>query len=163
MSELVDFRMQETLDKSNDLSKQLNESINALDNQTNQIIDGAVDANLRKIGFWNKATLYICIYWPPIIIAISAAIAALFSSMVGNKNAYYIMLIPCILKIIEILTSSHFIQKKLLSVALPLVKKCIKNRIMKTAREVETDFLDTITQRVLKEHPLLQKCYQIIQ
>lgn len=162
MSELVDYRMYETAEENKELSAKLETQEMAFDDQTQNIIDGAVQANIQDIGLINNAILHLSLHWESVIFVLFAAIAALCSGTIINKNTAFIAGILGLIKAIELLSASHFIQRIILSFALPKVKDRITERISKNARQAEVKYQDIIIQRVLEEQTLIRKCEDII-
>ncbi len=121
---------------------------NELKNQTQSIINGAVESGQKLLG-WRKTALWFVVKWPVTVTVIFSAITAGISLIIGNWHPMWAISIPAILKIVEICGASNFVSKPLTKWLFPKIDASISKRISKKLRKVEQPHKDTIIRRIL--------------
>lgn len=123
------------------------------DAQQQGIIDSAVNASKDNLGML-AVVIKLLIWWPAIITILFAGIAALLSWAIGNWNIVWIASLPLIVKIIELIFASAFVERHILRWFQPKIESAFEKRIGKNLRVAELPFKETIVQRTKEETKL---------
>ena len=134
---------------------------NELKNQTQSIIDGAVESGRKLLG-WRKPALWLVVKWPVTVTVIFSAITAGISLIIGNWHPMWAIALPTVLKIIETCSASNFVGKPLAKWLLPKTDESISKRISKELRKVEQPHKDTIIRRIKEQTELWVECARIM-
>lgn len=134
---------------------------NELKNQTQSIINGAVESGQKLLG-WRKTALWFVVKWPVTVTVIFSAITAGISLIIGNWHPMWAISIPAILKIVEICGASNFVSKPLTKWLFPKIDASISKRISKKLRKVEQPHKDTIIRRIKEQTELWVECARIM-
>lgn len=161
IAELSEWKAKEQEEITNQVIAERNDISDELKHQTQTIIDGAVESSQKLIG-WRKMVLWLIVYWPVAVTIIFTAVTAVFSCLIGSWNPMWAIIIPTLLKGIEICSASHFIGKPLAKWLLPIIDAGIEKRIASKLRKAELPHKDTIIRQVKENTELWIKCEGIL-
>lgn len=160
IAELSDWKAKEQKEITNKVIAERDGVAGKLEEQTNSIIEGAVESGLKLLG-WRKAVLWIVINWVFIATILFTAVSAVVSILSGNWKPMFGILIPVILKAVEFYSASPFVEKPLAKWLLPKMDVSIDKRLLKEIRKAELPYKDVIIMRIKERTPLWVKCKQV--
>lgn len=117
IEELTEWKAKEQEDITNQVAEELDKTSHLLNNQTKNIIEGAIEQNVNKMGFAGIVVKTV-FWWPILTTLVFEAISAVISELVDNWGLLWIGAIPIVIAVIQLSVSSKFIEKKLLNLGL---------------------------------------------
>lgn len=160
IAELSEWKAKEQEKITNQVIAERDSVSDELKNQTQSIINGAVESGLKLLG-WRKPALWLVVKWPVTVTVIFSAITAGISLIIGNWHPMWAISIPTIFKIIEACSASIFVGKPLAKWLLPKIDASISKRILKELRKAEQPHKDTIIQQIKEQTELWVECKKI--
>lgn len=160
IAELSEWKAKEQEKITNQVITERDSVSDELKNQTQSIINGAVESGLKLLG-WRKPALWLVVKWPVTVTVIFSAITAGISLIIGNWHPMWAISIPTIIKIIEACSASNFVGKPLAKWLLPKIDASISKRILKELRKAEQPHKDTIIQQIKEQTELWVECKKI--
>lgn len=161
IAELSEWKAKEQEEITNQVIAERDGVSDELKNQTQSIIDGAVESGRKLLG-WRKPALWLVVKWPVTVTVIFSAITAGISLIIGNWHPMWAIALPTVLKIIETCSASNFVGKPLAKWLLPKIDESISKRISKELRKVEQPHKDTIIRRIKEQTELWVECARIM-
>ena len=161
IAELSEWKAKEQEEITNQVIAERDGVSDELKNQTQSIIDGAVESGRKLLG-WRKPALWLVVKWPVTVTVIFSAITACISLIIGNWHPMWAIALPTVLKIIETCSASNFVGKPLAKWLLPKIDESISKRISKELRKVEQPHKDTIIRRIKEQTELWVECARIM-
>ena len=161
IAELSEWKAKEQEEITNQVIAERDGVSDELKNQTQSIIDGAVESGRKLLG-WRKPALWLVVKWPVTVTVIFSAITAGISLIIGNWHPMWTIALPTVLKIIETCSASNFVGKPLAKWLLPKIDESISKRISKELRKVEQPHKDTIIRRIKEQTELWVECARIM-
>lgn len=159
IEEIVDLRAKEEREKTEDALNQKELVTDKLNIQTESIIEVAVERN-NKLGF-NGILLQMLYHWGIILTPVFVILSATFSTMAGNWGYLFIIAIPVISSILEMVTKSNCIRKRILKRILPRIEKSFEVKVAKNLTKAECPYRDEIVSRVKANAQILNRCKSI--
>lgn len=160
IAELAEWKAKEQEEITKQVKTELSDVSEELKNQTQDIINSAVESGKKMLG-WRKAALWLVVRWEFIVTIIFAAVAAGFSLIIGNWHPLWAILIPTIIKVVEVCSASNFIGRPLAGWLFPKIDKSINKLIAKNIRKAELPYKDTIIQQTKEQTKLWVECKKI--
>ena len=160
IAELSEWKAKEQEKITNQVIAERDSVSDELKNQTQRIINGAVESGRKLLG-WRKPALWLVVKWPVTVTVIFSAITAGISLIIGSWHPMWAISIPTILKIIETCSASNFVGKPLAKWLLPKIDESIGKRILKELRKAEQPHKDTIIQQIKEQTELWVECKKI--
>ncbi len=137
------------LEKNTAISER-NKKEQELNNQSQGIIEAAVERNKNKLG-WRKIVLAIIKWSPLLFVIILAIISSLISSFCGSWNYMAIAGIGAFLALVEYFLVSDSLVKKLLKKIFPKIKNSYIKKIKKNLSNVELPFQEEIINKSIEQ------------
>lgn len=162
IAELTECKAKEEEIKTKQAIAERDIKADELNQQTRDIIEGAVDENKNSLGLagiW----LRIPLWWPVIVTGLFAGISAIASCIFGNMHVCWVILGPIILAVIEEISASDFIKKFILRRTFPKAEAAFEKRIIGKLRKAELPHKDAIIQQAKEQGPLWIKCKKIME
>lgn len=160
IAELSEWKAKEQEEITNQVIAERDGVSDELKNQTQSIIDGAVESGRKLLG-WRKPALWLIVKWPVTVTVIFSAITAGISLIIGNWHPMWAIALPTVLKIIETCSTSNFVGKPLAKWLLPKIDESISKRISKELRKAERTHEDTIIRQIKEQTELWVECKKI--
>lgn len=160
IAELSEWKAKEQEEITNQVIAERDGVSDELKNQTQSIIDGAVESGRKLLG-WRKPALWLIVKWPVTVTVIFSAITAGISLIIGNWHPMWAIALPTVLKIIETCSASNFVGKPLAKWLLPKIDESISKRISKELRKAERPHEDTIIRQIKEQTELWVECKKI--
>lgn len=160
IAELSEWKAKEQEEITNHVIAERDGVSDELKNQTQSIIDGAVESGRKLLG-WRKPALWLIVKWPVTVTVIFSAITAGISLIIGNWHPMWAIALPTVLKIIETCSASNFVGKPLAKWLLPKIDESISKRISKELRKAERPHEDTIIRQIKEQTELWVECKKI--
>ena len=160
IAELSEWKAKEQEEITNQVIAERDGVSDELKNQTQSIIDGAVESGRKLLG-WRKPALWLIVKWPVTVTDIFSAITAGISLIIGNWHPMWAIALPTVLKIIETCSASNFVGKPLAKWLLPKIDESISKRISKELRKAERPHEDTIIRQIKEQTELWVECKKI--
>ena len=160
IAELSEWKAKEQEEITNQVIAERDGVSDELKNQTQSIIDGAVESGRKLLG-WRKPALWLIVKWPVTVTVIFSAITAGISLIIGNWHPMWAIALPTVLKIIETCSTSNFVGKPLAKWLLPKIDESISKRISKELRKAERPHEDTIIRQIKEQTELWVECKKI--
>ena len=160
IAELSEWKAKEQEEITNQVIAERDGVSDELKNQTQSIIDGAVESGRKLLG-WRKLALWLVVKWPVTVTVIFSAITAGISLIIGNWHPMWAIALPTVLKIIENCSASNFVGKPLAKWLLPKIDESISKRISKELRKAERPHEDTIIRQIKEQTELWVECKKI--
>lgn len=160
IAELSEWKAKEQEKITNQVIAERDSVSDELKNQTQSIINGAVESGRKLLG-WRKQALWLVVKWQVTVTVIFSAITASISLIIGSWHPMWAISIPAFFKIIETCSASNFVGKPLAKWLLPQIDKSISKRIMKELRKAEQPHKDTIIQQIKEQTELWVECKKI--
>ena len=162
IAELTECKAKEEEIKTKQAIAERDIKADELNQQTRDIIEGAVDENKNSpglAGIW----LRIPLWWPVIVTGLFAGISAIASCIFGNMHVCWVILGPIILAVTEEISASDFIKKFILRRTFPKAEVAFEKRIIGKLRKAELPHKDAIIQQAKEQGPLWIKCKKIME
>ena len=153
IAELSEWKAKEQEEITNQVIAERDGVSDELKNQTQSIIDGAVESGRKLLG-WRKPALWLIVKWPVTVTVIFSAITAGISLIIGNWHPMWAIALPTVLKIIETCSASNFVGKPLAKWLLPKIDESISKRISKELRKAERPYEYTIIRQIKEQTEL---------
>lgn len=131
--------------------------IEELDQQTKRIIRGAVDSNKDRLGCVGLI-LRMILWWPALVALLFAGIGSALSWVIGSWSFVWITLLPIVVKGVEMIFASKFLEKAMLKKYMPKAEAKFDRHIERNLRPAEQPYKEAIIQQVKKETSLWMKC-----
>lgn len=160
IAELSEWKAKEQEEITNQVIAERDGVSDELKNQTQSIIDGAVESGRKLLG-WRKPALWLVVKWPVTVTVIFSAITAGISLIIGNWHPMWAIALPTVLKIIETCSASNFVGKPLAKWLLLKIDESISKRISKELRKAERPHEDTIIRQIKEQTELWVECKRI--
>lgn len=160
IAELSEWKAKEQEEITNQVIAERDGVSDELKNQTQSIIDGAVESGRKLLG-WRKPALWLIVKWPVTVTVIFSAITAGISLIIGNWHPMWAIALPTVLKIIETCSASNFVGKPLAKWLLPKIDESISKSISKELRKAERPHEDTIIRQIKERTELWVECKKI--
>ena len=160
IAELSEWKAKEQEEITNQVIAERDGVSDELKNQTQSIIDGAVERGRKLLG-WRKLALWLVVKWPVTVTVIFSAITAGISLIIGNWHPMWAIALPTVLKIIETCSASNFVGKPLAKWLLPKIDESISKRISKELRKAERPHEDSIIRQIKEQTELWVECKKI--
>ena len=160
IAELSEWKAKEQEEITNQVIAERDGVSDELKNQTQSIIDGAVESGRKLLG-WRKPALWLIVKWPVTVTVIFSAITAGISLIIGNWHPMWAIALPTVLKIIETCSASNFVGKPLAKLLLPKIDESISKSISKELRKAERPHEDTIIRQIKEQTELWDECKKI--
>ena len=160
IAELSEWKAKEQEEITNQVIAERDGVSDELKNQTQSIIDGAVESGRKLLG-WRKLALWLVVKWPVTVTVIFSAITAGISLIIGSWHPMWAIALPPALKIIETCSASNFVGRPLVKWLLPKIDESISKRISKELRKAEQPHKDTIIQQIKEQTELRVECKKI--
>ena len=160
IAELSEWKAKEQEEITNQAIAERDGVSDELKNQTQSIIDGAVESGRKLLG-WRRPALWLIVKWPVTVTVIFSAITAGISLIIGNWHPMWAIALPTVLKIIETCSASNFVGKPLAKWLLPKIDESISKRISKELRKAERPHEDTIIRQIKEQTELWVECKKI--
>ena len=160
IAELSEWKAKEQEEITNQVIAERDGVSDELKNQTQSIIDGAVESGRKLLG-WRKPALWLIVKWPVTVTVILSAITAGISLIIGNWHPMWAIALPTVLKIIETCSASNFVGKPLAKWLLPKIDESISKSISKELRKAERPHEDTIIRQIKEQTELWDECKKI--
>lgn len=160
IAELSEWKAKEQEEITNQVIAERDGVSDELKNQTQSIIDGAIESGRKLLG-WRKPALWLIVKWPVTVTVIFSAITAGISLIIGNWHPMWAIALPTVLKIIETCSASNFVGKPLAKWLLPKIDESISKRISKELRKAERTHEDTIIRQIKEQTELWVECKKI--
>ena len=160
IAELSEWKAKEQEEITNQVIAERDGVSDELKNQTQSIIDGAVESGRKLLG-WRKPALWLVVKWPVTVTVIFSAITAGISLIIGNWHPMWAIALPTVLKIIETCSASNFVGKPLAKWLLPKIDESISKRISKELRKAERPHEDTIIRQIKEQTEIWVECKKI--
>lgn len=160
IAELSEWKAKEQEEITNQVIAERDGVSDELKNQTQSIIDGAVESGRKLLG-WRKPALWLIVKWPVTVTVIFSAITAGISLIIGNWHPMWAIALPTVLKIIETCSASNFVGKPLAKWLLPKIDESISKSISKELRKAERPHEDTIIRQIKEQTELWDECKKI--
>lgn len=160
IGELSEWRAKEQEKITNQVIAERDGVSTELKNQTQSIIEGAVESG-RKLLKWRKAALWLVAKWYITVTIIFTAITAGFSLAIGNWHSMWAILLPVILGVLEICGTSNFVGRYLTKWLLPIIDASISRQISKKLRRAEQPYKDIIIQQVKEQTAIWVECKEL--
>lgn len=161
IGELAEWKAKEQEDITNQVAEELDKTSHLLNNQTKDIIEGAIEQNVNKMGFAGIVVKTV-FWWPILTSLVFEAISAVISKIVDSWGLLWIGVIPIVVAVIQFSVSSKLIEKKLLDIVYPWAEKKFEKRIVKRLRKSEMIYKDEIIRETKEQTELLIKCRKIM-
>ncbi len=160
IAELSEWRAKEQEEVTKQVIAERDDVSDELKDQTQSIIDGAVESGRKLLG-WRKAALWLVVKWPVAVTVIFSAITAGVSLIIGNWHPMWAIILPTLLKVFETCSTSNFVGKPLAKWLLPKISASISKKISKELRKAERAHKDTIIQQIQEQTGLWVECKKI--
>lgn len=161
IAELSEWKAREQEEITNQVIAERDGVTDELKNQTQTIIDGAVESSQKLIG-WRNAALWLVVNWPVTVTILFTAFTAGLSCLIGNWNPMWAIILPTIIKVVEICSASQFVSRPLAKWLLPKIDASIDKQIISKLRKAELPYKNTIIQQVKAQTDLWVKCKNIL-
>ena len=161
LAELSEWKAHEQEKVTKQVKAERDKAYSELDQQTQNIIDGAVEENKNKLG-WIKIVMWSVLWWSAIATLIFAGLSSLMAHITGDWQVLWVVIIPMIVSGIEMFSSSMFVKKLILKWLFPKLENAFDKRIIRNLRRVEIPYKDIIIQRVKEETVLWSECVKIL-
>lgn len=159
--EFATLNSKEQEDIANQARAERDNKIAELNQQTDSIIKGAVEANKNKLGIIG-AILRLIFWWPGIVALLFAGIGSVLSWAIGNRNAIWIFSLPIVAKIVEQIFSSELVERFIFKKCIPTLESYYDRRIERNLRNYEKPYRDVIVQEVKQQTDLWMKCQTLV-
>ena len=159
--EFATLSSKEQEDIANQVRAERDNKIAELNQQTDSIIRGTVEFNKNKLGIIG-VILRLILGWPVIMTLLFAGIGSVLSWAIGNWNAIWIFVLPIIVRILEIIFSSKFVERFILKKCFPKLESYYDKRIERNLRNYEKMYRDVIIQEVKQQTDLWMKCQTLV-
>lgn len=157
IAELAHWKAKEEEEKTHQAIIERDEVSEKLDQQTQAIIDGAIEKNVNNLGIVAVA-LRLIFLWSPIMTILFAGISALASYYMGVWRLLWFTVVPMVIKLVEVALSNAFVERWILKMALPKLEGYFECRIERNLRKAEIPYKDMIISQVKERTPLWEKC-----
>lgn len=161
LAELSEWKANEQEKITKQVTAERDKAYSEFDQQTQDIIEGAMEENKSKFGLI-EIVLRLILWWPAIVTLLFAGFSALVAYATGNWHVLWVVIIPMIMSGVEMFSSSMFIKKLLLKWLFPKLEIAFNKRITKNLRKAEMPYRDIIIQRVKEETILWAECAKIL-
>lgn len=161
IAELSEWKAKEQEEITNQVRAERDLITVELDQQTKEIIRGAVDSSKDKLGYVGLI-LYMILWWPVIVTLLFAGIGSVLSWVIGNRSVVWIALLPIAAKGVEMLFASKIVEKAMLKWYLPKAEAKLNKRIERNLRPAEQLYKETIIRQAKEETPLWVKCQSFL-
>lgn len=161
IAELSEWKAKEQEEITNQVQTERDNKIAELNQQTDNIIRGAVESNkdrLRHVGL----ILRMILWWPALVALLFAGIGSALSWIIGSWGFVWITLLPIVVKGFEMVFASKFLEKAMLKKYMPKAEAEFDKRIERNLRPAEQPYKETIIQQVKKETSLWMKCQSLV-
>ena len=159
LEEFTEFKVKEQEEKTEKETEEKLALTKKLNDQTNAIINGAVDKTKNKMGII-KILLYLAYYWETPVAIIFAITGSIISIVSGSWHPLMIIAVALIVLLIEKFFTSNFIRQKMLKLFVPKAEKSYENKIIKSLTCAELAYKDTIIEKAKAQTKILLKCYE---
>lgn len=157
IQELAEWKAKEQEDKLHQTTDELANVSDKYDNQTQSIIDGAIEAN-KNIRGRSWYLLKLISWWVVLAPILFAGISAVISLLANSWTIYCGALALVVVFIISEFLVKRYINRKLLIYALPSIEKQIKNYIENNLRKSELPYKDEIVKKAIEQNEQLNNC-----
>lgn len=161
IAELTEWKAKEQEDLTHKAQSERDKVAGDYNAQTASIIDGAVDEYSNKLGLLG-ILLNIALNWAAVVTILFVGISTGISLLIDSWHPLWIVAIPMLLGMIEVVTSSHFVEKRIMKWLLPQVEQRFTQKIEKTLRKAELPYKAEIIKGAIDRNALLSKCKDII-
>lgn len=161
IAELSEWKAKEQEEITNQVRTERDTKEAALNQQTQSIIDGAVECNKNNLGI-TGIILHLILWWPAIVTLLFAGIGSVLSWAIGNWNFIWIALLPMVAKGIEMLFASKIVEKAILKWYIPKAEIQLNKHIERNLRQAEQPYKADIIQRIKEETALWKKCILLL-
>lgn len=162
VDEVIAWNLKDSKEEISHVNERLEEATTKYDNQTQQIIDGAVTCNKDKMGV-TGIPLRLALGWPWFAAIILEAVSAIVSSIIGNKSLLLTGLIPIVLGMFEHFFDKIHIEKMIMKKVFPRVERKFEEKVTKNLRQAEKQYESEILERVKNETDIFVKCRNILE
>lgn len=156
LQELTEWKAKEQEDLIHQARTERDQFSTQLETQTQEIIDGAVERNKNKLGF-SRMWLFLISLWaiiaPIVFVGINAVISLLANSWSIVIGALALVFVFCVAEYF-----TRFINKLLLTKAIPAIEGRIKKSIAKNLNGAEAKYKETIITETIAQIELLNRC-----
>lgn len=161
LDELTEWKAKEQEDITHQTKKERDEIAGALKDQTQSIIDGAVERVKGKLGL-ARILLYASLWSPIILGTVIASATSIASFFMGNWKLWIVVACIVLFSFIEQATSYLMLTKRVLKYTLSWSKKHLTTYVRKSLQKAEKPYEAEITRRAIEETPLIAKCESIL-
>lgn len=162
IAELVEWNDEEQKEKLQYTTSERDAANEKLEKQKEEIITGAVEFYREKLR-WRRPVLIFFKNWVLALTIIWALVASFVSFVSKGWIPFLSVLVPVIVKAIEIITSSQELEKCILKKILPVVEHSFAKKITKSLRTVEVNYQEEIISQSLEQTKLINNCRKLIQ
>ena len=161
IAELSEWKAKEQEEITNQVQTERDNKIAELNQQTDNIIRGAVESNKDRLGHVGLI-LRMILWWPALVALLFAGIGSALSWIIGSWGFVWITLLPIVVKGFEMVFASKFLEKAMLKKYMPKAEAEFDKRIERNLRPAEQPYKETIIQQVKKETSLWMKCQSLV-
>ena len=161
LTELSEWKLKEQEEITEQVRAERDTKIAEFDQQTESIIKGAVDSNKGNFGCVGLI-LQMILWWPVIVSLLFAGIGSVLSVVFGNWSVVWIAIFPILVKGIEMIFASKFVEKSMLKWYIPKADAYIDKKIEGNLRQAEQTYKQTIIRQVKEETSLWMKCQSFL-
>ena len=162
LDEFLEMKTRKHEEETEKFSKEAEEWKNQFGEQTNAIINDAVQRNIDKLGGM-RILLWMGVNWIKIISVFFVAISAVVSIVLGSVWPLLGIIVPVIIKILELLCSSLKLKEKLNDAIYQKVVQKFNDRICSSLGQAEKQYEAEILKRCIDENERLSKVRSYIQ
>lgn len=161
IAELSEWKVKEQEEITNQVQAERGNKIAELNQQTDSIIRGAVERNKDRLGHVGLI-LRMILWWPALMALLFAGIGSALSWVIGSWSFVWITLLPIVVKGLEMIFASKFLEKAMLKKYMPKAEAKFDKHIERNLRPAEQPYKETIIQQVKKETSLWVKCQLLV-
>ena len=158
---MSEWKAKELEEITNQVQAERDHKIAELNQQTDNIIRGAVESNKDCLGHVGLI-LHMILWWPALVALLFAGIGSALSWIIGSWSFVWITLLPIVVKGFEMIFASEFLEKAMLRKYMPKAEAEFDKRIERNLRPAEQPYKETIVQQVKKETSLWMKCQSLV-
>lgn len=162
INEIAEMKAKKQEELTQKETKEKDEIKKQYEKQSNDIIEGAVEANKNKMGIL-KIFLLLLFKWSEIVAFVVVCISTVVSYFSGDWKLISLIVVAALILVFEKVVASNFLLKKMLKKALPKIEKRFDEKIKNRLKVAEKQYEDTILQKAKEKTDILVKCRKLLE
>lgn len=161
LDELIDLQLEEKEETIHKIASEKENIEQKFDNQTQLIINQAIEANRNKLGFLRLELLLI--YYLPIALGlILTVISGVVSLLIKNLSPFFSILLSAVVFFVDYIVTDHSIRNKLLKCCFPKLNQKFEEKISKKLKLSESPYKNIIIEQTKEQTSLWKKVKELL-